>query len=266
MNHSDQTIHLAFVRESLQTLDVYRPPLQPTPGLRLHLNENHWGPAPTCLAPLEPTAENLATYTDGSQRLENAIATLHAIPRANVMATLGAAGGLQQIFHTSVTQADVVLLPNPGWSQYQTYVKTQGAKVATYPVVDAGHTWTIDLEALRQAIMRNRPVCVVINDPHMPTGGHTPRPALLQLFKDFPLTLFIVDQAYAGFDQRAAAIPEDCLAVENLVLVRTFSKAYGLAAVRVGYLLANATYCGYLRKGCRCLGSLGIRRNWLSGR
>ena len=227
---------------------AYDPPLMREPSVRLHLNENFYGPSNKCCAATLPhDPAEFSMYAEGNKILEDALAAHHGVDVDRVLVTLGAAGALQQIFAAVLSPGRSVLIPKPGWSYYRMLSMTMGGAMRDYPLVAGDGGWSVDYERLTSEL-EAEPSLVIINTPHMPTGSTVDLQEILQLARACPHSLFVVDQAYYGYADQNELEPDQIEDYENILLVRTFSKLYALASQRVGYITGSAAMLRQIRK------------------
>lgn len=255
-------IHRAFVTPAVLGTTAYDPPLGRESAMRLHLNENFYGPPEECCAAGVPNDPGeLATYAEGNSLLEDALAAHHGIDVNRVLVTLGAAGALQQIFAATLSRGRSVLLPKPSWSYYRTLSTTAGANLREYPLVVRDAHWMVDRSPLA-AELTVGPALVIINTPHMPTGSIVAPADIAQWAQAHPRTLFVVDQAYYGYPAHDEMEPGGIADLENILLVRSFSKLYALVSQRVGYIVGSASLLREIRKLSPLFGiPLGAQRS-----
>ena len=149
---------------------------------------------------------------------------------------------LQALFLSALGPGRKVLMPSPTFSLYRQLALLTGAPVAEVPLKDGV---SYKAEAWVKAVRREKPALVLLCSPNNPTGAAYPAEALADLLKEAP-GLVAVDEAYAEFSSKTARglLPE----AENLVILRTFSKAWGGAGLRLGYLLAAPRTAAQVRK------------------
>jgi histidinol-phosphate aminotransferase len=203
--------------------------------VKLASNEGPWGPFPAALEALERCAATLNRYPDGgSFHLRNALAERHGVDRAHVITAAGADAIIGHLSLATLDPGDEVVT---GWPSFVSYVLDTlklGAVPRTVPLVDDHY----DLDALLDAIGPKTKL-VYIATPNNPTGTMTSRAQLDAYFDRVPEhVLTVVDQAYFEYVEHPDypdAIEEYAKAGRNVLVLRTFSKIYGLAGLRVGY-------------------------------
>ena len=208
----------------------------PGPGLRLHLNENTGGCSPAVLDAIRAlSAEDIAAYPDYRAAVIACAAHLRVDPDW-VLLTNGLDEGLLMaaVGHLGRAKEDLeAIVPVPGFDPYFAAIDAVGAKAVRVP---PGDGYGFPLDAVLEAVTPRTRI-VYLNTPNNPTGQEIPRAALREVAAAAPQALVLVDEAYIEFG--AGSFIEDLPAFRNVVVGRTFSKAYGLAGVRVGCLTGH---------------------------
>ena len=241
------------LRDALGQVDPYRP--QPPmgvlaaslglPGLvKLASNEGAFGPLPASVEAYEAAAGSLHRYPDGGATpLREALAQRHGVPVEQVVTGNGADELIRLCGAAALDAGDAAVVPWPSFPSYLSAAAVHGADVVKVPPVDGYQT---DLEAVRAA--RGR--VVFLANPNNPTGTLLSRAEVRSFLDDLPLdVLCVLDEAYAEYADPAPEGP--ALVAEGhprLCVLRTFSKAYGLAALRVGYAIASPDVAAALNR------------------
>ncbi|MGH3072601.1 MAG: pyridoxal phosphate-dependent aminotransferase, partial [Gaiellaceae bacterium] len=203
--------------------------------VKLASNEGPWGPFPAALEALERSAPLLNRYPDGGAfHLRNAIAERHGVEPANVVTAAGADAVIGHLSVATLDPGDEIVTAWPSFISYVLDAAKLGATPRQVPLVDDHY----DLDALLDAI-GPRTKLVYIATPNNPTGTMTTRAQLDAYFARVPEhVLTVVDQAYFEYIDRPDypdAVAEYLLGGRRVLVLRTFSKIYGLAGLRVGY-------------------------------
>ena len=203
--------------------------------VKLASNEGPWGPFPTALEALERSARSLNRYPDGGAfHLRNAIAERHGIGPANVITGAGADAIIGHLSVATLDPGDEVVTAWPSFISYVLDALKLGAVPRKVPLADDHY----DLDALLAAVGPKTKL-VYIATPNNPTGTMTSREQLDAYFERVPEhVLTVIDQAYFEYIDRPDypdAIAEYLRAGRRTLVLRTFSKIYGLAGLRVGY-------------------------------
>jgi histidinol-phosphate aminotransferase len=203
--------------------------------VKLASNEGPWGPFPAALEALDRCAGSLNRYPDGGAfHLRNAIAERHGVEPANVVTGAGADAIIGHLSVATLDPGDEVVTAWPSFISYALDALKLGAVPQKVPLVDDHY----DLDALLEAI-GPRTKLVYIATPNNPTGTMTTREQLDAYFDRVPEhVLTVLDQAYFEYIDRPAypdGVAEYLGRGHRVLVLRTFSKIYGLAGLRVGY-------------------------------
>jgi histidinol-phosphate aminotransferase len=238
-----------FVRPALAGLIPYEPgkpveEVQRELGLarviKLASNEGPLGPFPEALEAMERAAAELNRYPDGgAYRLRSALAERHGVRFEEIAVGSGADALIDGISQAVLDPGDEIVC---GWPSFPSYV-IYGLKLAAEPVRVPLHEHRYDLEALVGAVTP-RTKLVYVCHPNNPTGTINTRAELDAYFERVPEhVLTVLDQAYFEYiddPEYADGIDEYFKAGRKVMVLRTFSKIYGLAGLRVGYGVADA--------------------------
>ncbi|MGH1564040.1 histidinol-phosphate transaminase [Mumia sp. DW29H23] len=244
------------IREALDGVPDYRPgrPPSTTDGrvpYKLSSNENPYPPLPGVLDAVDAAARHVNRYPDmGAVALYEALAHHHAVPTTDLAAATGSVAVLYHLLQATCEPGDEVVYAWRSFEAYPIAVRLVGATPVEVPLtMTAEH----DLDAMLAAITPRTRV-VLVCTPNNPTGPAVPPGALASFVAAVPDdVLVVVDEAYAEFVRHAPGV-EGLAALEhyrargNVVVLRTFSKAYGLAGLRVGYAVAPARIASAVRK------------------
>ena len=203
--------------------------------VKLASNEGPFEPFPAALAALERSAHELNRYPDGgAYRLRTALAERHGVRFEEVAIGSGADGLIDGISQALLDPGDQVVLGWPSFPSYAIYARKLGAEPVQIPLRD--HRY--DLPALLDAVT-DRTKIVYVCHPNNPTGTINSRAELDSYFERVPAhVLTLLDQAYFEYIEDpdyVDGIEEYVKAGRRVIVLRTFSKIYGLAGLRVGY-------------------------------
>jgi histidinol-phosphate aminotransferase len=215
------------VRRCIQTMQGYVPGKQPGAGtyIKLNTNENPYAPSPRVLAALhEAVGADLRLYPDPvSTHLRETAAALYGCEVDEVIAGNGSDDILTMIFRTFLEAGDVLATPAPSYTLYNVLSALQDAVCTEVPM---GPDYTLPDDLDRHGA---KVICIV--NPNAPTGVLHPRAALRALLERTQ-SIVVVDEAYADF---AGVSAIDMLAeFPHLIVIRTLSKSYALAGMRLG--------------------------------
>ena len=203
--------------------------------VKLASNEGPFGPFPAALEAMERTARELNRYPDGgAYRLHAALADRHGVAFDEIAAGGGADGCIDMLSQAVLDPGDEVVCGWPSFPSYVIYALKQGAVAKRVPLRD--HRY--DLDALLDEVTP-RTKLVYVCHPNNPTGTMNTRAELDAFFERVPEhVLVVVDQAYFEYiddPDYADAVTEYLKRGRRVIVLRTFSKIYGLAGLRVGY-------------------------------
>ena len=247
----------SFVRPAIDELTPYQPgkpieDVQRELGLgrivKLASNEGPFPPLPEAIEAMQKAVEELNRYPDGgSYRLHEALAARHGVGFDQVCVGAGADGCIDQLSQATLDPGDEVVCGWPSFPTYVIYARKQGADVVTVPLRDLRY----DLDALAAAV-GPRTKLVYVCHPNNPTGTMNTREELDRFVERVPQdVLVVVDQAYFEYidrDDYPDAVETYVKRGRRVAVLRTFSKIYGLAGLRVGYAVAPADVAAAMAK------------------
>jgi len=212
---------------------------------RLASNENPVGPSPRAVAAATAVLAASNRYPDGaSTALRERLATVYRLAPANVIVGNGSDEIILLLALAYLRPGETAVMAAPPYAIHRSAVAIAGGAVAGVALKDHVH----DLDAMADAVGEDTKLVFVAN-PHNPTGTHLDRDALRRFAAHIPArTLLVVDEAYHDYvDDAARHTARDLLDdYPNVVTLRTFSKAHGLAGLRAGYALAHEDVVGML--------------------
>jgi len=229
-------------REVVKNLHAYRPPLAGRTGLRLDFNESTVGCSPRVLARLRSLdTELLARYPE-REPVEKEVADFLGLDPAHVLLTNGVDEAIHLLCSTYLDPGDEALIVVPTFAMYAIFAQAEGARVVEVRAGDNFLFPTQDL--LAQLSPRTRLIAVA--NPNNPTGAAVAGTALIQVAQAAPQAAVLVDEAY--FEFHGETVIDQPRQIENLFVARTFSKAYGLAGLRIGILAGDARQMAMVRR------------------
>lgn len=198
-------------------------------GLFLDANENPFGSTVPDVAGIP-----LRHYPDPDARvLRVALAEFLNLPLDNVLATAGSNEAIDLLIRLTAGPGDAVMVAEPTFSLYHSMAGINGADVVT---IRMDEEFSLTAETVLSYV---KPACKILFlcSPNNPTGNSLPRETVLEICTKFP-GMVVLDEAYIEFS-RYPSLASDVPQYENLVVLRTLAKAWGLAGLRVGYTVAN---------------------------
>ena len=247
----------SFFRPSVSGLTPYQPgkpveDVQRELGLarviKLASNEGPFGPFPAAQEAIARATAELNRYPDGGvYRLHAALAERHGVATGEISVGAGADGCIDMLSQAILDPGDEIVCGWPSFPSYVIYARKQGAEAKLVPLVD----YRYDLDALLDAVTP-RTKLVYICHPNNPTGTMNTAGELDAYFERVPdHVLTVVDQAYFEYIERTDypdAVERYLKNGRRVVVLRTFSKIYGLAGLRVGYAVGPSGVCASLSK------------------
>lgn len=229
-------------RAAIEKMPTYQSPAGARLGLNLDLNENTGGCSPRVqqkLASLSTT--DISRYPD-REAGERVVARFFRLSPDQVLLTNGVDEALQLFAFTYLGEGDEVIIVDPTFNMYALDVAAAGATLVS---VNSDSDFAFPLAKLLSAITPKTKMILVAN-PNNPTATIVPRSDIVQLIEAAPNVAVLIDEAY--FEFYGETVLDLLPNYENLFVSRTFSKAYGLAGLRIGALLGNPQQIGYVRR------------------
>ncbi|PSQ32636.1 histidinol-phosphate transaminase [Halobacteriales archaeon SW_10_68_16] len=240
MNPRDLSAHTPYsagrgIEEVARDLD-----LDPDDLVKLSSNENPFGPSPDAVAAIREAAPDIHTYPKAVHTdLTAALADRWDLPPAQVWLSPGGDGVLDYLARAFLSPGDRVLVPDPGFAYYPMSARYRDAAVDIYPLRKS-EDFAQSAGNVLGAYDGHR--AIYLTTPHNPTGSEMGLGEIERVAAETdPETLVIVDEAYGEFTEAdsARSLLEER---EDIAILRSFSKAYGLAGLRLGYALVPAAW------------------------
>ena len=229
-------------RARVQQMKEYHPPLGSRESMRLDFNENTLECSPRVREALAQISAGALTRYPEREPVE-AIVAAHLGLRAEQLAlTNGVDEAIHVLFETFLEAGDELLLPVPTYTMYEVYASATDARVVA---VQAGDDLQFPFDRLMAAITPRTKVIAIAN-PNSPSGSVATRAQLLSLAARAPQAVILVDEAYFHFF--GETMMDLIGTIPNLIVARTFSKAYGLAGLRLGLLAGPVDLMRWVRR------------------
>ncbi len=203
---------------------------------KLASNENPLGASPKAIEAMKRALDALNLYPNGGLDLREVLAAEYDVKVDNVIAGSGSEGIMSNIIRAFLCDEDEVLTTEAAFIGFQVLAKSRGVKYRTVPYQD----WHYDLTAMAAQINANTKIIYLAN-PNNPTGTIFTRQQFDEFYKHVPeRVLIILDEAYFEYAKDNPRYPDSMhYRYDNVITLRTFSKIYGLAGVRIGYGFAH---------------------------
>jgi histidinol-phosphate aminotransferase len=232
-------------RDAVLNMAPYSPPTAGRAGkLRLDFNENTVGASPQVLQYLREhlTEDSLSVYPE-YREVKHELAAFFGVETDDFILTNGTDEAIQVLVNTYIDDDDEVLLLQPSYAMYRFYAEVAGANVRTVPY--RATKLAFPLEELLDSI-RPTTRAILIANPNNPTGTGTSRAGIERILDKASNAAVLIDEAYYEFSG-VTALPllND---YPNLFVSRTFSKVYGMAAMRIGCLFSQSGNVEFLHK------------------
>jgi len=232
-------------REAVLNMAPYSPPSSGRAGkLRLDFNENTVGASPKVIEYLREhlTAADLAVYPEYTQ-VKRDLAAFFSVEPDDFILTNGTDEAIQVLINTYVDDGDEVLLLQPSYAMYRFYAELAGARIRTIPYRAQRLAFPLD-EVLAAISPATR--AILIANPNNPTGTGTSREGIERILDKAAGAAVLIDEAYYEFSG-VTALPllND---YPNLFVCRTFSKVFGMAAMRLGCMFSQSGNVEFLHK------------------
>ncbi len=204
--------------------------------IKLASNENPLGPSPRAVEAMANALGNLNLYPNGGLDLRQVLAREYDLKVENVIAGSGSEGIMSNIIRTFLCDEDEVLTTEAAFIGFQVLAKSRGVRYRVVPYRD----WHYDLEALAREI-NDRTKIIYLANPNNPTGTIFTKQEFDAFYKQVPeRVLVILDEAYFEYARDNPRYPNSMhYRYDNVITLRTFSKIYGLAGIRIGYGFAH---------------------------
>ena len=229
-------------RARVQAMKEYHPPLGSRDALRLDFNENTLACSPKVREALAQISTSQLTRYPEREPVEAIVAAHLNVRPEQLTLTNGVDEAIHVLFETFLEAGDELLLPVPTYTMYEVYASATDATVV--PVL-AADDLQFPFERLLAAITPRTKIIAIAN-PNSPSGTVATRAQLIQLARCAPHAVLLVDEAYFHF--YGETVIDLIGAVPNLIVARTFSKAYGLAGLRLGVLTGPVELMRWIRR------------------
>jgi len=238
----DSAAIIPVPRLRVQAMKEYHPPLGNRDAMRLDFNENTLACSPKVREALGRISTGDLTRYPERAPVEALVAAQLGLTAEQVALTNGVDEAIHVLFETFLEDGDELLLPVPTYTMYEVYVSATDAR--TVPVL-AADDLQFPYERLLAAITPKTKIIAIAN-PNSPSGCAATRAQLIEIAKRAPHAVLLVDEAYFHF--HGETVIDLVGTIPNLIVARTFSKAYGLAGLRLGLLAGPVELMRWIKR------------------
>jgi histidinol-phosphate aminotransferase len=225
----------------------------------LDRNENNYGPAPACLevlGKLDPLT--LSFYTKAHARgvksaLSERLAREIGVPEERILLGYGAEDLLKQAVQCYLKPGAKLMIPAYSWWYYKSIASEVGGENVEYPMAKGKDRFIYDVPGMLDVYRKEQPSVVFVSSPNNPTGNSMDTAEMTSVFDALRNVPVVLDQAY-WYNAATLSAKEIVDRYPNTLLVRTFSKYYALAGVRVGFAIAGSGLEKMVKMSHRYLG------------
>jgi histidinol-phosphate aminotransferase len=229
-------------RIRVQQMKEYHPPLGKRDALRLDFNENTLACSPKVREVLGRISAGHLTRYPEREPVERIVAAHLGVAPEQLVLTNGVDEAIHVLFETFLEAGDELLLPVPTYTMYEVYASATDAIVIS---VQAADDLKFPFERLAAAITPRTKIVAVAN-PNSPAGSVATRAEVVELATRAPHAVVLIDEAYFHF--HGETVVDLIGTIPNLIVARTFSKAYGLAGLRLGLLAGPVDLMRWVRR------------------
>lgn len=230
-------------------------------SILLDRNENQYGPAPECYQVLrQANLEQLSLYSrfysqgkksELTERLSNDL----GLPEERILLSYGSEDMLKQVVHCYLPKSGTILLPHQSWWYYKAVAKEVFGNEIYYSMKEQNGAFAYDLQGIIQQYDQHHPQVILIASPNNPTGNSMPDDMLHEVVQHCTASVIVLDEAYYGFSSISNSHLTDLLKKHTrLVILRTFSKYFALAGLRIGYACVGQDLSRLVSFSARYLG------------
>ena len=237
-----ETAHCPKPRARVLAMKEYHPPLGSRDALRLDFNENTLACSPRVREVLGRISSGALTRYPEREPVEAIVAAHLGLAADQIALTNGVDEGIHVLFETFLGLRDEVILPVPTYTMYEVYASATDARLVT---VHAASDLQFPFDRLLAAISPQTRIIAIAN-PNSPSGSVATRAQIIDIARQAPHAVVLVDEAYFHF--YGETVIDMANTLPNLVVARTFSKAYGLAGLRLGLLAGHAELMRWVRR------------------
>jgi histidinol-phosphate aminotransferase len=215
----------------------------------LDRNENQYGPAPACYRVLRRS--NKSTLKDYSRDFTRGVISIlserlakdYGIDEKKILLGYGSEDILKESVQCYINKGDKIMIPSYSWWYYKKIADEAEGVNIQYPIVEGENTFSYDVEGMLKIYEEQKPKLVLISSPNNPTGNRLEIDQLHYILGKIKDSVVVLDEAYSMFDPKYNTNPVELIQkYPHVIIIRTFSKYYGLAGIRTGYAFLGANH------------------------
>ena len=242
-------------KEKILKVKKYSPPLEHREKhIRLDFNENTRGCSPAVLRRIQKIKkDDLSVYPSYSSFI-NTLAKKNKVKPSQIILTNGSSEAIRALFQTFINDGDELVLPTPTFSLFPLFAQIAGARITA---ISYEKNLDFPFKKVMHSIQPSTKIVVLVN-PNNPTGTTIENKNIERIAKKAKNALILIDEAYYPYYNHTAL--SLLKKYPNIAILRTFSKVYGLAGIRLGYLIAHEEITREVQKVLSpyCVSSLAV--------
>jgi len=227
----------------------------------LDRNENNYGPAPKCFEVIKNVDfKRLSWYTRAHEKhikgdLSSRLARDYNVPESRVVMGYGGEDLLKQVVHCHLVEGEKLFVPTFSWWYYKSIADEVGGITLEFPLEAGNESYIYNVGGLLEMYDQHHPKIILLSTPNNPTGNTLEHDELKQILEHTKESIVVLDEAYAMFKTTDLSYVTDLVnQYPNLIVLRTFSKYYALAGIRVGFGIMGEGLSKFERFSSRYLG------------
>jgi len=235
-------------RKAIEKLEAYNPPIENRGNsLRMDFNENTVGPSPKVVEAIKNISRDYVSCYPEYNAFKKKLAKYLRVKESQVIPTNASDDGIKVIMDTYIEEGDEIIIPEPTFPMFRIYAGIADAKIISMLY---NEDLSFPTAKVLSAINDKTKIIVVVN-PNNPTGTPVKRADIIKILeksKSAKNSIVLLDEAYHHFTKETGI---DLIGkYENLIVVQTFSKVFGLAGLRIGYIISSEQNIRNIKKAC----------------
>ena len=240
INNLAPCVHGGIDHAELESLGIH-----PKAILDFSVSCNPFGPPPGIRESLANTTIECYPDTEASE-LKQALAKKLNISTDKLIIGSGSTELIRLIATAYFEQNDLIIIPQPTYGEYEIACQLADTRILKQPLLKEPH-FHMDNNEMTSLLQKHRPKAIFLCNPNNPTGQYMSRELLLNIMSNTRESLVILDEAYIAFTENAWT-SQDLIAHSNLVILRSMTKDYALAGLRLGYAIASDSIISVLKR------------------